>query len=207
MANVNNPKDGAPPREVHVEAKKETNWLAWLALAAGLLALLYALSQWNRGPAIVVTNTTESVVTNGSDAMMADTSTTVMNTGGLGAYLGGTEATPRTFTFETLNFDSAKSDIRAADQAELAAIAASLKQYGTTRIRVAGYADARGASTANAALGKARADSVKAALVKAGIDASRIEAASGGETDPVDTNATAGGQAENRRTELTVLSR
>ncbi len=209
MANSNDPKDGAPPREVHVEPKAETNWLAWLALAAGLLALLFALSRCDRNPAPVVTNTTDTVV-NETDMMVtntSDTGDTMMNTSGLGAYLGGTEAAPRSFAFEKLNFDTAKSTVRAEDSAEIAAIAASLKQYGTTRVRVVGYADARGAGEANAKLGKSRAEGVKAALVKAGIDGSRIETASGGEADPVDTNATTSGQAENRRTELTVLSR
>jgi len=82
-----------------------------------------------------------------------------------------------------------------------------LKQYGNTRVRIAGYADARGSSTANIALGKARADAVKAGLVAQGVDAARIGTVSGGEADPVDTNATASGQTENRRTELAMTSR
>jgi outer membrane protein OmpA-like peptidoglycan-associated protein len=86
-------------------------------------------------------------------------------------------------------------------------VATTLAKYPTTRIRIAGYADARGDDAANAALGKARADSVKAALVGKGIDGGRIETVSGGETDPVDTNATAGGRFENRRTELVVTAR
>ena len=126
---------------------------------------------------------------------------------GLGTYLGGTGPTPATFTFEKLNFDSAKSDIRAADAAEVDQVAAVLKQYGNAKIRIAGYADARGSEPANAELGKARAESVKAALVGKGIEGGRIETASGGETYPVDTNATAGGRFENRRTELVVTSR
>jgi outer membrane protein OmpA-like peptidoglycan-associated protein len=48
---------------------------------------------------------------------------------------------------------------------------------------------------------------VKAALVAQGIAAERLETASGGETDPVDTNATASGQFENRRAELVVRQR
>ena len=86
-------------------------------------------------------------------------------------------------------------------------MAATLKQYPNARIRIAGYADARGTDAANMALGKARADSVKSALVAQGINAGRIETVSGGETDPVDTNATAGGRFENRRTELVVTAR
>jgi outer membrane protein OmpA-like peptidoglycan-associated protein len=44
-------------------------------------------------------------------------------------------------------------------------------------------------------------------LAGKGIAADRVETASGGEGDPADTNATAGGRFENRRTELVVLSR
>ena len=40
-----------------------------------------------------------------------------------------------------------------------------------------------------------------------GIAADRIDAASGGELQPADTNANASGQAQNRRTELVALSR
>jgi outer membrane protein OmpA-like peptidoglycan-associated protein len=114
---------------------------------------------------------------------------------------------PRTFVFEKLNFDTAKSEIRAADRDELNTLAAALKQYPNARIRIVGYADSRGAAAANATLGKERADSVKAALVAEGIADTRLETASGGETNPVDTNATSTGQAENRRTELVVLQR
>lgn len=202
MANFNDGKDGVPPREIHVEGKKDTNWLAWIALALGLLALLFALSRCDRTETVTsVTNTTDAV------AQAPVVREVVPGTAGIRAYLAGTDAMPRTFAFEKLNFDTAKSNVRAVDRPEVAAIGAALKQYPKSRIRVLGYADARGSDAANAALGKARADSVKNALVADGIDAGRIETATGGETDPVDTNATTSGQAENRRTEVVVLAR
>ena len=126
---------------------------------------------------------------------------------GIADDLAGNESLPRIFAFEPLNFDTGRSDVRAADRQELMAISQALARHADARIRVVGYADARGADVANAALGKARADSVQPALVEAGIDADRIETASGGEADPVDSNATLAGQAENRRTELVVLQR
>lgn len=197
--------DGAPPNHIHIE-KKATNWLAWLLLALGLLAALFALSRCNRHEdAQTTTTTTSNTVV--AETPNAPRAAALAGTSALGGYLAGTEATPRTFTFEKLNFDTAKSDIRPADQADVDAVAATLKQYPNTHIRIAGYADTRGSEAANVALGKARADSVKAALVAKGVDGARIETATGGDSDPVDTNGTASGRAENRRTELVVTQR
>ena len=196
--------DGAPPRAIHV-AKKKVNWLAWLLLALGVLALLLALSRCGHRDAIETTTTTTSTVV--AQTANAPQSTVLSPTSGLGTYLAGTGPTPQTFTFEKLSFDTARSDIRPADVADLDAVAATLKQYPNARIRIAGYADTRGSAAANVALGKARADSVKAALVSRGIDPGRIATASGGDADPVDTNSTASGQAQNRRTELVVTQR
>ena len=203
MADTKN-TDGAPPRHVHIEQKK-INWLAWLLLALGVLALLLALFLHRHRDAAVATAAPKGAVVAATPT--AASSTALANTSGLGSYLAGTDAAPRSFTFEKLNFDTAKSDIRAADEDEIGQIAATLKQYASTHVRIAGYADTRGNEAANVALGKARADSVKAALVAKGIDGSRIDTVSGGTNDPVASNATASGQAENRRTELVVTAR
>ena len=206
MADPNNPDGG--PRHIHIERdeKKGFNWLPWLLLALGLLALLWALSRCGRDEAVVapVTTNDTTVVAETPNAPRADA---LAGVSGLGGYLAGAEATPRTFTFEKLNFETDKSAIRPADQAEIDQIAGVLKQYGAAKIRIAGYADARGTEPANVKLGKDRADSVKSALVAKGIAADRIETATGGESDPVDSNATAEGRFENRRTELVVVSR
>ena len=199
--------DGAPPTHVHIE-KKPVNWLAWLLLAAGILALLFALSRCDREEAVVTPDPTATAIDGVVGATAnAGRSTILAGTAGMGAYLAGSEPVPRSFIFEKLNFDTGKSAIRATDADEIGAVAATLKQYPSTRIRVAGYADARGSDAANAALGTARANSVKAALVGQGIATGRIETGTGGETDPVETNATTPGQAENRRTEIVVIQR
>jgi outer membrane protein OmpA-like peptidoglycan-associated protein len=208
MANPSDKNAGAPPSSIHIgKTEKKTNWLAWILLALGVLALLFWLQRGRderaavaASPAAVALPVERPVERPGAIPAMTGTS-------GVGGFLAGTEALPRTFVFEKLNFDTAGNTVRAENQDEVAALVTTLRQHPTSRIRIVGYADARGASDANAVLGKSRAESVKSSLVAGGIPAARIETASGGETNPVDSNATASGQAENRRTELVVLQR
>lgn len=211
MATQDDKGNGVPPSNIHIgAATHKKGWLPWLLLALGIIAILFAVKRCS--------SNNESARIDAAPAALPGTAATPSaagiqtaavpaGTSAVAGYLGGTEALPRTFIFETLNFDTAKSDIRPADRTELDALAAAMKQYPNARMRIVGYADARGTAAANATLGKARADSVKAALVADGIEAARLETASGGENNPVDTNATPAGQAENRRTELIVLQR
>lgn len=196
---------------------KKTNWLPWVLAALGLLALLFLLSRCNsREPVATTTATTTTTTTAPAVPAAAPAApaagtvvgqTETVSIGTLGTFLAGTDAAPRTFVFDNLNFDTAKADIRPADQVTVDEVAGVLNKYPTTRIRVVGYADSRGSEPANVELGARRAEAVKAALVAKGVTADRIETASGGESAPVATNATAQGEAENRRTELVVVSR
>ena len=204
MVDPNDSRAGPPPNHIHIETKRP-NWLAWVALLLGVLALLFALSRCHReAPVVAQQNNSTNVI---AETPNAKTSAVLAGTSGLGDYLAGSDPAPRSFVFEKLNFDTAKSEIRAADTGEVVSVAAVLKQYPKARIQIAGYADARGSGAANATLGQERADSVKSALVAKGIKADRIKTATGGESDPVGSNATSGGQFENRRTELVVTER
>lgn len=123
MTDPNNTR-GAPPREVHIE-KKKTNWLAWIALALGVLAALLALGRCGRhddvavAPAPTATPTTATplvavkhvALPNGKSVDLAPTTLNY----DLQAFLASTAAAPRTFTFDKLNFDTASSTVRADD--------------------------------------------------------------------------------------------
>ena len=223
MADPHN-TEGAPPRSIHVEKTKKTNWLAWLALAAGLLALLFLLSRCGRDEAIVTPAPSPSPIETGTAAVAPAAVPVAVERvelpGGqavelqpatlnydLQRFLAGGEAAPRTFTFDKLNFDTGQAAIRPEDSTTLDALGKILTAYPAARVRLVGYADARGSDPANAQLGARRADAVKQALTAAGIPAARMETASGGEADPVASNANAQGQFENRRTELVVLAK
>ena len=213
------PKDrrGAPPREIHIE-KKQPNWLAWILLALGVLAALFALSRCNRQDAVAVAPVTRAPAATRATPPVAvehvtlpggkvvDLAPKTLNYD-LQAFLASSAPAPRTFTFEKLNFDTASSTLRADDQPTLAALAQILAAYPNAVVKLVGYADARGTGAANEKLGADRAAAVARSLAGAGIATSRITTASGGDNNPVASNATANGQFENRRTELVVTTK
>lgn len=209
----------AGAREVHVD--KDRNWLPWILGALALLALLiFGLRSCDNSEprsVVPVTNDVAAVPVQTDVAVAVEEQSVTLPGGGtmmvapqtigydLQRYLASTERAPRTFQFERLNFDTNSADIRAVDRPTVDGIGQILVAYPATRVRLIGYADARGNAAANASLGANRAKAVAAALVAKGVAANRIETATGGETAATETNATSQGQAENRRTELVVL--
>ncbi|UXZ05632.1 OmpA family protein [Moraxella nasicaprae] len=83
-------------------------------------------------------------------------------------------------------------------------LAQTMKQYDKTTIVVAGHTDANGSDAYNYRLSEQRAASVRNYLVVQGVDASRIQTVGYGKTQPIASNATDAGRAQNRRVELTI---
>ena len=72
-------------------------------------------------------------------------------------------------------------------------------------IEIAGYTDNTGDPAANVTLSQQRADSVRAALVSAGVDPSMLVAKGYGSANPMATNDTPEGKFRNRRIEYRVV--
>jgi outer membrane protein OmpA-like peptidoglycan-associated protein len=102
-------------------------------------------------------------------------------------------------------FDVGKSTLKGGSQASLERIAAVLTQYPQHQILVEGHTDASGSEEFNLDLSRARASSVRSALVTAGVDASKITAEGYGESRPVATNDTGEGRQQNRRVEIVIV--
>jgi outer membrane protein OmpA-like peptidoglycan-associated protein len=75
---------------------------------------------------------------------------------------------------------------------------------GEGKVIVEGHADSTGTDEHNDRLSQERAESVKAFLVEHGIPAERVNAVGRGEREPVATNETPEGRADNRRVELEI---
>ena len=72
------------------------------------------------------------------------------------------------------------------------------------RIEIIGHTDDKGSAPYNLKLGQERSKAIKALLVAKGIDASRINSTSKGESDPLVPNTTEENKAKNRRTEIKI---
>ena len=81
----------------------------------------------------------------------------------------------------------------------------TLKRYPNTEIKIDGYTDSIGSQAYNLKLSERRAEFVKNYLVNHGVAESQIIGTKGyGKLDPVASNATAEGRAQNRRIEFKV---
>lgn len=101
-------------------------------------------------------------------------------------------------------FDVNKADLKPAGRSELDALAAKLKDARIEQITVTGHTDSAGSKQLNQGLSERRAEAVKAYLVSKGLDGSRIDTKGAGDTQPVASNSTAAGRAQNRRVEIDI---
>jgi OOP family OmpA-OmpF porin len=102
-------------------------------------------------------------------------------------------------------FDFGKSNLKPEAQAKLTDLVSKTKSVNLEVIIAVGHADSVGGDAANQKLSIARAEAVKAFLVKAGVEKNRVYTEGKGEKSPVADNKTAEGRAKNRRVEVEVV--
>ncbi len=103
-----------------------------------------------------------------------------------------------------VTFDSNASQLKPAGANTLSGAAMVLKEYEDTRVHIIGHTDSSGSRELNMRLSEQRAESVGTALITMGVDASRLSMSGVGPDQPVASNSTAAGKAQNRRVTLTL---
>ncbi len=106
---------------------------------------------------------------------------------------------------KNINFETSSSTLLASSNASLNEVIEVLKANPNYIISVEGHTDSKGDEAKNQALSEKRAKIAAAYIIKkGGIDASRISTAGYGSTQPLDTNDTPKGRANNRRVMFTL---
>lgn len=113
-------------------------------------------------------------------------------------------------TFLTVNmpqdllFDTGSAALQPALQRDIRAVGASLLKYPNSNVEVIGHTDNVGSAAMNQDLSQRRAVSVANVLRDSGVPNSRISAFGRGEEQPVASNLTPEGRAQNRRVEIII---
>jgi outer membrane protein OmpA-like peptidoglycan-associated protein len=106
------------------------------------------------------------------------------------------------FITHGIQFDVAQATLKPESMGAINEVAKLMKDHGDLNFEIRGHTDSDGDEDANMELSQQRADAVKAELMEAGIEESRLTTKGFGESQPLNSNDTAEGKANNRRVEF-----
>ncbi|AKF09534.1 OmpA family protein [Sandaracinus amylolyticus] len=99
-------------------------------------------------------------------------------------------------------FETDSANLRGTARERLLAVADALRAAPDRLAVVEGHTDSRGSDSYNQQLSQRRAEAVRDYLIAEGVPAARLQAVGRGEAEPVDSNDSAEGRANNRRVEI-----
>jgi len=103
-----------------------------------------------------------------------------------------------------ITFASSSANINANFYAVLDSVGLVLKEFDKSGINVSGYTDSTGGFELNQKLSEERANSVAYYLKRTGVNPNRVQARGFADRDPVASNSSAAGRAQNRRVEIMI---
>lgn len=110
-------------------------------------------------------------------------------------------------TFDSgILFSTGKADLSAASKESLLKFATSLRSNPDTDVKIYGHTDNTGSREVNQKLSEQRAESVDKYLIDNGVAASRMTTEGKAYDEPVASNETAEGRAQNRRVEIYITA-
>ena len=104
-----------------------------------------------------------------------------------------------------VTFDTDQSAIKPQFFETLNSVAIVLQEFNRTLVDVTGHTDSTGTPQHNQRLSEARAGSVAEYLIAQGNNPNRFQAIGMGQNDPIDSNTTPEGRAQNRRVEIKIV--
>jgi outer membrane protein OmpA-like peptidoglycan-associated protein len=102
-------------------------------------------------------------------------------------------------------FTSGSASLYPGGSEKLRNFAAVLNRYPRTLVHITGHTDSRGSEESNLDLSLRRAQSVASELTAAGVSQTRLSTRGLGESQPIATNDTPEGRAQNRRVDINVV--
>jgi outer membrane protein OmpA-like peptidoglycan-associated protein len=106
-----------------------------------------------------------------------------------------------------ITFASSSADISSSFYSTLKSLVLVFKEFDKNGINIVGHTDSTGSLQLNQDLSSRRANSVASYLTSNGVAASRISAYGAGPSQPIASNASESGRAQNRRVEITLTQR
>lgn len=105
-------------------------------------------------------------------------------------------------TLGDILFDNNQSELKPGASTGVERLGTFMLQYPQRKVLVEGYTDNIGSTSSNQALSTRRANSIRLALIRMGVQSSRIATQGYGESYPVGSNESAEGRQANRRVEI-----
>jgi outer membrane protein OmpA-like peptidoglycan-associated protein len=188
---------------VKVFEEKKKNGLpiwAWLLPLLFLVAIgIWALMR----PSRPATNTTVTPV---ADQTKPDSSPATTATAGAWTAANIADSIRKNgrvgFGDNDVHFATGSATLAGDSQAVLDQTAQALQSNPDWKMRIVGHTDSAGSSSANEQLAQQRANTVMTYLTTHGVNANRLSVDAKGDSQPVATNNSDTGRAENRRVEL-----
>lgn len=123
---------------------------------------------------------------------------------GSGAVITNTGSQLRVFLPEGVTFPTGSATVASSFLPVLREVARSLNAHPNSTVRVVGHTDNVGSAAYNQQLSEDRALAVARILIRDGVSSSRITYSGRGYNEPITTNTTATGRAQNRRVEIVI---
>lgn len=123
---------------------------------------------------------------------------------GSGAVITNTGSQLRVILPEGVTFPTGSATVASSFLPALREVARSLNAHKNSTVRVVGHTDNVGSATYNKQLSQDRALAVARILISYGVSSSRITYSGRGFDEPITSNATAAGRAQNRRVEVVI---